>query len=337
MEINTSTVIEVQDPSQIAEARRVAVGVGREYGLSADRCNDLAIVVSELATNLLKHGSGGVVTLRRAETGGIEIVALDKGRGFGNVERSMEDGYSTSGTPGNGLGAVSRLASGMEIYSRLEQGSAIFAKFAEPAVPRSPLTGAAWFELGATCIPVHGETACGDAYAIREANGGCAVMVVDGLGHGVFAAEAAAAAVDAFDKYWTRPITEVVSAIHDGMKATRGGAVAVAKIDLGANLVHYCGVGNIAGAVIFTDGIKRMVSHNGIAGQRDPKVAAFTYPWRDDAMLVMHSDGLTGRWDIEAYAGILAKHPAILAGVLYRDHTRGRDDSTVVVVRRGER
>jgi hypothetical protein len=46
----------------------------------------------------------------------------------------------------------------------------------------------------------------------------------------------------------------------------------------------------------------------------------------------MHSDGLSARWDLRKNALLRSRHPAVIAGVLYRDHARPRDDATVVVL-----
>jgi hypothetical protein len=76
-----------------------------------------------------------------------------------------------------------------------------------------------------------------------------------------------------------------------------------------------------------------MVSHNGTVGHGLHKVQEFTYPAGPDAVLILHSDGIASHWDPAAYPGLLAHHPALIAGVLYRDHARGRDDASVVVVK----
>ena len=49
--------------------------------------------------------------------------------------------------------------------------------------------------------------------------------------------------------------------------------------------------------------------------------------------MILHSDGITGRWDLPAYPGLVAQHPSLLAGVLLRDHRRARDDASVVAMR----
>lgn len=75
-----------------------------------------------------------------------------------------------------------------------------------------------------------------------------------------------------------------------------------------------------------------MISHNGTVGHTMRKVQEFVYPWVAGSLLVMHSDGLGTQWRIDDRAGLRDEHPQLIAGVLYRDFKRGRDDATIVVV-----
>jgi hypothetical protein len=63
-------------------------------------------------------------------------------------------------------------------------------------------------------------------------------------------------------------------------------------------------------------------------------VQEFQMAFGDDDILIMHSDGLATRWDLERYPGLLRHHPSLIAAVLYRDHARHRDDVSVVVAQR---
>jgi hypothetical protein len=74
-----------------------------------------------------------------------------------------------------------------------------------------------------------------------------------------------------------------------------------------------------------------MVSHNGTLGVQLLRTQQFEYDWQPGSRIVMHSDGLSGRWSIDSYPGLNLKHPAVIAGVLYRDFVRRRDDATIVV------
>ncbi len=73
-----------------------------------------------------------------------------------------------------------------------------------------------------------------------------------------------------------------------------------------------------------------MVSHNGTAGVEVRKIQEYTYPWPENGLLILHSDGLATHWSLDDYPGLHQKRPSLIAGILFRDHNRGRDDVTVV-------
>jgi hypothetical protein len=106
----------------------------------------------------------------------------------------------------------------------------------------------------------------------------------------------------------------------------------VAEINTATQTLRFAGVGNIAGVVWTATGSRGLASHNGIVGHNMRRHQAFTTPWSPEAVVVLHSDGLQTRWRLDAYPGLARRQPSLIAGVLYRDFTRGRDDVTVLVV-----
>lgn len=320
----------VTEPSQVAEARRRAAAAAQASGFDETNVARAALVATELATNLVKHAVQGQLLVGSYEdpTGaGVEIVSLDKGPGMADLQSSLRDGYSTAGSPGTGLGAVWRQADAVDVVSHLELGTAILARLSRHKVKaRAPGSGAPW---GAVGVPYPGEEVSGDAYCVREHAGRRTLLMVDGLGHGRAAAEAANEAVRLFRAYEQEEPARIVQALHAGMRATRGGAAAVARMEAGR--VLYSGVGNIAGAVVTGANKQSMVSHNGTVGLTARKIQTFEYPLPPSALLVMHSDGLASGWSLDRYPGLASAHPTLVAAVLLRDHTRGRDDATVLV------
>ena len=121
--------------------------------------------------------------------------------------------------------------------------------------------------------------------------------------------------------------------MHRALASGRGAAVAVARIDTAARVVRFVGLGNICAMLVNAGKTRHMVSHNGTAGHIAPRIREFTYDFTTDPLLILHSDGLTSRWDFAAYPGLAAQHPSLVAGVLLRDHRRGRDDASVVAMR----
>jgi serine/threonine protein phosphatase PrpC len=159
------------------------------------------------------------------------------------------------------------------------------------------------------------------------------VLVADGLGHGPEARVAATAACDAFAAARAEAPLEILERIHLALKPTRGAAVAVAEIDRGGGVLRFAGLGNIAATVVSDGKTRSLVSLHGTAGHDARRLRDFASPWMPGDVLVMCSDGIATRWTLDAYPGLLERHPMLLAAALYRDFQRGRDDATVVVVR----
>ena len=304
----------------------------RRAGVSEARLGDVAIVATELATNLLKHAGGGhiLATHRKdADGAGLEVLALDRGSGMTDVARCMDDGYSTAGSPGNGLGAIARLADDLRIYSRPGLGTAIMVRFLHKGrFDERPHP--AWRRCSRR-IP--GERVCGDQWAFHETAQARTVVVADGAGHGVEAARAADIAMRAFLEHAEASCEDVVDRMHRALMPTRGAAVAVARIDAAARTVRFAGVGNICGVLVTAAGTRHMVSHNGTAGHVAPRIREFTYDFTGNPLVILHSDGITTRWDLASYPGLASQHPSLIAGVLLRDHRRLRDDASVVAMR----
>ena len=334
MKMKNMNRLRVEESSQVGEARRLAASMGRDLGLDEVCVEHVSIVVTELATNMVKHAGGGDLILRAlpvAETSGLEALSLDRGPGIGNVGESLRDGYSTTGGPGMGLGAVQRLSSLFDIYSSPGLGTAVLSRIRRQPPPAS--AQARPLEVGVVCLPVTTEEACGDAWALHQTRERTLIMLADGLGHGQYAAEASAAAVDIFDNYSKNSPAEMIERMHAAMRSTRGAAVAVTEMLWDRRILRYAGVGNISGRIFSGDAVRNMVSHNGTVGMEARKIEEFTYPWPEDGLLVLHSDGLATHWNLDGYPGLRGRNPALIAGVLFRDHNRVRDDSTVVVIR----
>jgi anti-sigma regulatory factor (Ser/Thr protein kinase) len=345
------TLVPVSDPSQVGQARREANVLAERAGLGDTDRGRVAIVVTELANNLARHARGGEILLRPSsapDDAGVEVFAIDRGPGMADVAACLRDGFSTGGTPGTGLGAVRRMAARFEVDSVQPAGTVVFASVLAggPTANGTLANGASAngasangaaarpeFEWAVICLPVKGETACGDTWRLASRPGRLSLMIADGLGHGPLASDAAEAAGAAFDADPFAAPRALIESAHTRMHGSRGGAVAAVALEGGT--VRFAGVGNVAGSLVSpAAGPKGLPSHNGIAGVQVRKVQEFDYPWPDGGMLVMHSDGLQTRWSLDAYPGAARRHPAVVAGLLYRDFARGRDDLTVAVVRR---
>jgi anti-sigma regulatory factor (Ser/Thr protein kinase) len=323
----------VTDITHVAEARRTAVEVAKTAGFDETHAGRVAIVATELATNILRHGGGGEMLIGVYEDpsgSGIELIALDKGRGIASLDESSRDGFSTAGSSGNGLGAIRRQSAVMEVASWPGQGTAILVRLeTKHRDEGNPPAAPPW---GSVCVPMPTETVCGDACDALDTESGRTLIVADGLGHGPEAATAASEAIRLFRRHQSRPLTDILDYLHAGLRATRGAAVAVARFDHGAGRLTYGGIGNISGVVVDGPDMRRMVSLNGTAGHNARKIQTFDYPYRQ-GLVIMASDGLASGLSLARYPGAAIMHPTLIAALLYRDFTRGRDDATVLVAR----
>jgi anti-sigma regulatory factor (Ser/Thr protein kinase) len=323
--------VALNEQSQIAEARRVCTAVATKHGFNETDAGRVALVTTELATNVMKHAQRGELLVGPYEDDGekgVQIIALDQGRGMANVQDCLADGYSSAGTAGQGLGAVVRQSNFVDIASWLGVGTAVLAQVAPGrnngpvARPRSG--------FGAVSIAKPGEDVCGDSWATDQAGATATLFVADGLGHGPEAAEAAVEAVRLFHRFRGHQVPTLLDYVHGGLRATRGAAVSVARYDSGTRQVTFAGIGNVAGVLAGKGELRRMVSMPGTAGYNVRKIQSFQYPF-SGGLLILCSDGLSTSWTLSRYPNVEAAHPTLIAAMLYRDFARRRDDATVLV------
>jgi len=320
--------LRVEEPSAVAACRAAAMTMARRLEFPAKRADRLALAVTEAASNLHKHANEGSVLLRishDADPPGIELVTIDAGPGVPDVRAALRDGHSTSGTLGVGLGSISRQADFCDIYSAAGRGTSLVARF-WPEPRCAP--GIRWAGL---TRPIIGEVECGDVYGAVRAGDTLTAALCDGLGHGPLAAEAAREALAAvFEEPASEPAAMLERA-HRRMGKTRGGALAVVQIDGPA--VRFAGLGNVAAWILAPDSRSGMASIPGIAGHQARRLRQFEYVLPPDGIIVMHSDGLTSRWDIGALPGLAGRDPLITAAALLAEAGRHRDDASVLVLK----
>jgi len=333
MEVIPAVVITVEDPTQISEARRAAQLLADRLGFNETRRTEVGIVATELARNALVHGKRGHVVLmpvRDESSSRLDIVAIDRGPGITDLVQALEDGFSTSTTPGTGLGAVKRMANNFQVFSVPAKLTAVMARIG----PQRHSDVRETDGIGAVCVPIKGEKLCGDGWGYRRRAQVDSFVVVDGLGHGPIAAEAAHEALRVFEAHPGMGPAELLDEMHHAMQKTRGAAIAVTEVDIGKGVLRFSGIGNIA-AYILSPGqrARAMVSHNGTVGHVVRRIQEFTFPWKPNDLLVMHSDGISSHWDVEKFPGLLSREPALIASIIHEQAVRGRDDATVLTAR----
>ena len=318
--------------SEIAAARRAGNDLARKLGFDEVRTGQLALVITEAATNIVKHAGEGEILLRGLDIDrrvGIEVIALDRGPGMGNVALRMKDGHSTAGTYGVGLGAIHRLSQQFDVFSTEGQGTVMLMELWADGKDRP----AGLWEVGVVCLPLPSEDECGDAWGIGMGKRGITICAADGLGHGPDAAAASEPAVALAAQRPDVGAAALMGLAHTALHGTRGAAMAVAVIDVHQQQLTFCGIGNIAGCVYGAGARRHLMSHNGIVGSNLRKAQEFCHPFEPGSTVLLHSDGINTRWDLDAYPGLVFRHPGLIAAVLYRDFARQRDDAMVLVVR----
>ncbi|SAL75016.1 Serine/threonine-protein kinase RsbT [Caballeronia arvi] len=333
---------EIADASQIAHARRSIGELARGLRFNETTAGELAIVVTECGTNLLKHARHGELLVRPLVDGdgaslryGIEVLCIDNGPGIHDLHRCFEDGYTTAGSPGNGMGAIERLSDELDIWSAPERGTVLRVVFWN--APGAANAVAAPLAYGVVNLPLATETVSGDAWSCHLNQGEFTVLVADGLGHGPLANVAAIEAAKVLAANGDQTLERIMDAANDALRPTRGAAVGIARMPAFASMsgmqVSFAGIGNIS-ASVWTEGAhKHLVSHSGIVGHSARRAQQFDAPYPPNALVVLASDGLTSRWDLARYPGLAMRHPSLVAAILYRDFARGRDDITVFVAR----
>lgn len=331
----------VSDEVDVASVRLDALIMGRAHGLSEEALGRLGIIVTELGVNIVRHARTGQIILRPVgnnTVGWIEVMALDKGPGIPNMTRTMRDGSSATSPPreGGGLAGVKWLSDLFDVYSQTASGTAVVSQVGTKAA-----TGPDMLEemshaqacIGVVCVPVKGETECGDGWTIERFPSRTVALVVDGLGHGPEAAAAANNALSVFHDAAAHSAEDMLTVMHTALHRTRGAAASVTVIDHERHTSRFCGVGNVDGRILTATTNQHLIPQNGIVGHSMTAVNAVDASWPTHARLVLHSDGISSRWRGDQYPGLVSRHPALLAGVLFRDFARIRDDATVLVLR----
>lgn len=331
--------VPVQDSTRVRDARVAAQDAAALAGLDESRTSAAALVATELATNLLKHGGGGrlLVEAVAPPTGQgasptVQIASVDHGPGIADVRAALVDGFSTTGSLGAGLGTCRRLADAFGLHGSPGRGTVAVARIGAPS--RQPPVGA---RAGGINVPFAGAAYSGDLWTCVHASDRLTLMLADGLGHGPEAARASTAAAEELRRCARLSPAEQIRRLDTALRGTRGAAVAVAQLDLRAARLTFAGVGNIGARLYEGGGWRPLLSRPGIVGVHRPTTVPETeVPWAADRLLILHSDGLPSRWVPPSEPGLLTADPAVTAAVTVRDAGSSarpvRDDTAVAVL-----
>lgn len=323
----------IDHSSAVGEARRASAALSRKLGFGEQVIGRLSVIINELAANLIKHAGGGRMLISAPIVDGVlrlDVLALDKGPGMADPAECLRDGFSTSGTAGQGLGAVLRMSDSFDLYTQTDRGTAVLSTLYQSVPDCESL-----IDIGGLCVPLEGEIECGDCYKAFTSAERLLLLVFDGLGHGIKAAEAAEIACRSAAALAAESPKTVLEAVHRSLSHTRGGAALIVEADWRRGVLRHAGIGNVAGRIVTAEESFGFVSYGGILGGLVRRLEEITLPLKPHQIVIVHTDGLSNRWELKDYPGLANHRAALIAGVLFRDFYRRHDDGTVVVVKRG--
>ncbi|MCF8298074.1 MAG: SpoIIE family protein phosphatase [Saprospiraceae bacterium] len=334
--------------SDIGLCRRKAVSLAKQIGFNDVNSGEVAIIITELATNVLKHGGGiGKFLINRIENNenneGIEIWCCDSGNGFKDIQKASEDGYSDKSSLGLGIGAIRRLSDEFDfnpnvpenLKSIIENGSYNYKNCIRTT---KWLTKTNWIiknnniSIGAASRAKPGETLNGDDYVIVNLSSTLVlVALIDGLGHGKHAHFASNLAKEQLLLKKDQPIELIMQYVHNALKGSRGAVLGLCKIDTEKEKLIFTGIGNIEGQVFNKSDSKSLISFGGIVGHnmRTPRV--FEFDFKKGYTLCIYSDGITSNWKNQEIDW--NENPQSNAEKLLNNNSRISDDATVIIIR----
>lgn len=323
----------IEDRSYVAFIKREIHNLVKG-SFSERRTGEIDIIVSELASNVIKYAGAGELLYKLykvKEEPVFEIICIDNGPGMKSVNHSIRDGYSSTNTLGQGMGSISRLSNDAQFYSIEGWGTIAYARVYADAEHKEEKLNPV---IRCLNVAKPGEQVSGDGACIRRYKDRTVIMLGDGLGHGTGAHEAVAEAIRSVQFSSSADPTEMIRDMNQNVKRTRGLVATIAVLDQKSRKWNICGVGNIYARLQRGLEYKNYISNNGIVGLNIPgRLQSTEYEMEKLQCLILCSDGIRVKWDLLQYPGILKYDPIILAAVLYKDHARRTDDMTILTVR----
>jgi hypothetical protein len=179
------------------------------------------------------------------------------------------------------------------------------------------------------------EAGSGDCYIVKSFNGGAILAVVDGLGHGREAAQAAKLTAATVHEYTEGSIISIFSRCHERLKETRGVVMSLALFNAADSTMTWAGVGNVEGLLILGEmgsmaRKKSLIPARGVIGDRLPPMTASTKTMFKGDTVIFSTDGIRTGFDESLN---LRSTPQEIADSILASHRRENDDALVLVAR----
>jgi anti-sigma regulatory factor (Ser/Thr protein kinase) len=318
--------------ASVSAARERVREVGGRAGLDANLVGAMAIVASELANNQLAHGAHGSIAVRAIEREGVvglEVVAADAGRGILDPSAAFEGAPRSSASLGAGLSSVRSLAGEVDVDVRRGEGTCIRARaFAAPAPRRR--------EVAILGRPFPGERMSGDQAGFVRMGRQLLLFLIDGLGHGAEAREAADRAASKVREVSSLPCVEILRAVDQELMRTRGAVATIARLDEETGSLDFAGVGNVVMQLVRFRETRLFGGSSFVLGMPTPapkRVESRLVAVEADEIVVLCSDGISSRATIEDRRDLVHAEPIAIAQHLLETFAQDTDDATVLIAR----
>jgi negative regulator of sigma-B (phosphoserine phosphatase) len=190
-------------------------------------------------------------------------------------------------------------------------------------------------ERGVAALAHKGEKRSGDVAVFAPSQHGGLVAVIDGLGHGDGAADAAEAAAKVLETWVDEPPQRLLERCHEELQRTRGAVMTLAWFDLGERTMQWTGVGNVEARLVRA-GAGTDARHDspvvlgGVVGYNLPQIRMQTIPLEPGDAVALATDGVAADYSMSLEPGVPAQQ---LAERVLERHGKGTDDALAVVVR----
>lgn len=330
--VEQTAALAIRTETDIARASEAARRIALKTGFPRDEADEIALAVMELATNLVRHAHGGAIQIHPLESpAGVEVISNDAGPGIADVERALTDGYSTSGSLGNGLGAVNRVMDSLEFSSAPGGGLRVVCR---RSVRPKRRIGKSQIECGAAARSYHMLPENGDAIVLRQWDDCALAGIIDGLGHGPHAQHAAQSARHYIEQHFDQPLEALFRGADRACRATRGVVMQLARFEFQRERFLLAGIGNTVSHLVGCQGPFRPALRRGIIGAtHTPPPVATEHFWRRGCVLIMHSDGVSSQWQADEPEQLQRESAALSARRLLQRYGSPNDDASVLVIK----
>ena len=327
--------VQITNRLDVYAAGEAARNLALAAGFADAAAHEISLCAVELAMNMVLHAHGGVLTidsLTKTEKPGIFLIAEDDGMNDGLHQGMVGDGMTTRSSLGYGLGTVNRLMDSLKIDSpRTAKGGTRVTGFR--ALPKSmaDLSGFP-LEVGVASRPCPGFGQNGDVYVQHLGPGFLLAGVIDGLGHGQFAAKAATSARNYVMGHADNDLQDIFAGASRMCLGTRGAAMTLARLNWGDRTLILAGKGNVDAR--FPEGHPEgsFVPARGIVGKDNSGVQLRTFTWGERLCVLIHSDGISSSCT-EIFRNASALSAQDTASAILMRYARPNDDATVLVIK----